>query len=172
MYFVLCLKLLHLKFYSKFKTILYPSIRFKQGPPFFFWNCGRWRCSSREKVVGFLFPIFFCLKKHNHFLFPPTVNPVMNLAAGYHSSTLFFFCSLVTTVNGVKIDVSKFTLILMPSIISGLFSLSTYSSSLACSISSLSSSMFLLLLSDKLFVEIAMNSFLVILLKILWAFFI
>ena len=48
---------------------------------------------------------------------------------------------------------SKFTVIFMPSIILGLFSLSTYSCSLACSTSSLSTSMFLLLLSDSLFVE-------------------
>ena len=76
----------------------------------------------------------------------------MNLAAGDHSSTLVFG-SLFTTETGIKIEVSKFTVIFMPSIILGLFSLSTYSCSLACSTSSLSTSMFLLLFSDSLFVE-------------------
>ena len=95
----------------------------------------------------------------------------MNLAAVDHISTLVFG-SLVTTATGAKIEVSKLTGIFMPSIISGLFSLSTYSCSLECSTSSLSTSMFLLLLSDSLFMEIAMNSFLVMLLEILWAFFI
>ena len=85
----------------------------------------------------------------------------MNLAAGDHSSILVFG-SLFTTATGVKIEVSEVTVIFMPSIILGLFSLSTYSCSLACSTSSLSSSMFLLLLSVSLFVEIAMSSFLVL----------
>ena len=107
--------------------------------------------SKRSKRFGII--ILFC-------------NSVMNLAAGDHSSTLVFG-SLVTTATGVKIEVSKFTVMFMPSIISGLFSLSTYSCSLVCSTSSLSTSMFLLLLSDSLFVEIAMNSFLVMLLEIL-----
>ena len=90
----------------------------------------------------------------------------MNLAAVDHSSILVVG-SLVTTATGVKIKVSNVTVIFMPSIILGLFSLSTYSCSLACSTSSLPTSMSLLLLSDSLFVEIAMSSFLVMLLKIL-----
>ena len=49
----------------------------------------------------------------------------MNLAAGDHSSTLVLG-SLFTTANGVKIEVSKLTVIFMPSIILGSFSLSTY----------------------------------------------
>ena len=59
--------------------------------------------------------------------------------------------------------------VFMPSIIIGLFSLSTCSCYLAYSTSSLSTSMFLLLLSESLFVEIAMNSFLIMLLEILRA---
>ena len=90
----------------------------------------------------------------------------MNLAAGDHSSTLVFGF-LFTTATGVKIEVPRLTVIFMPSIISGLFSLSNYSCSLACSTSSLSTSMFLLLLSDSLFVDFAMNSFWVMLLEIL-----
>ena len=78
---------------------------------------------------------------------------VMNLAAGDHSSTLVF-ASLVTTATKVKIEVSMFTGIW------GLFSLFTYSCSLGCSTWSLF--LFLLLLSDSLLVEIAMNSFFVI----------
>ena len=69
-------------------------------------------------------------------------NSAMNLAAGDHSSK-FVFGSLVITATGVKIEVSKVTVIFMPSIIFGLFSLSTYSCSVACSTSSLSTSMFL-----------------------------
>ena len=56
----------------------------------------------------------------------------MNLAAADHSSILVIG-SLVTTATGVKIEVSNVTVIFMPSIILGLFSLSTYSCSLACS---------------------------------------
>ena len=85
----------------------------------------------------------------------------MSLVARDHSSKLFFG-SLVTTVTEVKIEVSKVTVIFISSIIFGLFSLSTYSCYLACSTSSLSSSMFLLLLSDSIFVEIAMSSILVL----------
>ena len=85
--------------------------------------------SKRSKRFGII--IFFC-------------NSVMNLAAWDHSSTLVFG-SLFTTASGVKIEVPKLTVIFMPSIISGLFSFSTYSCSLECSTSSLSTSMFLLL---------------------------
>ena len=52
----------------------------------------------------------------------------MNLAAGDHSSILVVG-SLVTTATGVKIEVSKVTVIFMASIILGLFSLSTNSCS-------------------------------------------
>ena len=95
----------------------------------------------------------------------------MCLGAGDHSSTLFF-CSLLTTATEGKIEVSRFTVILMPIIVLGLFSLSTYSCSLACSTSSLSTSMFLLLLMIHCLWKIAMNSFLVMFLEILWAYFI
>ena len=90
----------------------------------------------------------------------------MNLAAGDHSSILVVG-SLVTTATGVKIELSKVTVIFMPSIILGLFSLPTFPCYLACLTSCLSTSMFLLLLSDSLFVEVAMSSFLVMVLEIL-----
>ena len=88
----------------------------------------------------------------------------MNLAAGDHSNILIVG-SLVTAASGIKVEVSTVTVIFMSII--GLFSLSTYSCSLACFTSSLFTSMFLLLLSDLLFVEIAMSYFLVMLLEIL-----
>ena len=90
----------------------------------------------------------------------------MYLATGDHSSTLVFG-SLLTIATGVKIEVSKITVIFMPSIILGLFSLSTYSCSLAHSTSSLSTSMYLLLLLIHYLWKIDMNSFLAMLLEIL-----
>ena len=73
----------------------------------------------------------------------------MNLAAGEHSSTLVFG-SLVTTVNGVKIKVSKLTVIFMPSVTEVDFIRLSNNCYLTCFTSSLSTSMFLSLLSDSL----------------------
>ena len=73
---------------------------------------------------------------HNFFC-----NSVMNLAAGEHSSTLVFG-SLVTTVTGVKIKVSKLTVIVMPSIIQVYFDCLSNNCSSTCFTSSLSTSMF------------------------------
>ena len=70
-------------------------------------------------------------------------------------------------------EVSKLTVLVMPSMILSSLPSSFYSCSLAFSninefsTSSLSISMFVSLLSDSLFVEIYMNSFLVVVLKIL-----
>ena len=94
----------------------------------------------------------------------------MNLAAGDHSSTLVFG-SLVTTVTGVKIKVSKLTVIFMPSIIQVYFH-------------SPSNNFFFTMFHLKFvyfnvffvivvwfIVVISMNSFLVIFFEILRAFF-
>ena len=69
------------------------------------------------------------LKVWNHNFF---WDSFMNLAVGKHSSTLFFV-SLVSTATGVQIEVSKLTVIFLPSIISSRLSLSIYSCSLVCS---------------------------------------
>ena len=107
--------------------------------------------SKRSKRLGFI--TFFS-------------NSVINLSAAAHISMLVVG-SLVTTATRGKIEVSKVTVIVIPNIILGLFSLSTYSCSLACSTSILSTSMFLLFFSDSLSVEIAIGSVLEMLLKTL-----
>ncbi len=73
---------------------------------------------------------------HNFFC-----NSVMNLTTGEHSSTLVFG-PLVTTVTGVKIKVSKLTVIFMPSIIQVYFHSLSNNCSSTCFTSSLSTSMF------------------------------
>ena len=101
---------------------------------------------------------------HNFFC-----NSVMNLTAGEHSSTLVFG-PLVTTVTGVKIKVSKLTVIFMPSIIQVYFHSLSNNCSLTCFTSSLSTSMFFVIVVWFI-VVISMNSFLVIFFEILRAFF-